>query len=245
MTEYVRSNEGKIQADLALRVGRLLRQYGDLTRDLREEKKYDTTLLICALQTLLANCSELLKAMKDRDRVMWRTEINNGIDALGINRNFDIQCNFPGVLTRERFVNHLRNAVSHPTYPDHTPHHQSTGYTTMPDDTGIISKIVFVDSPWIDRGRFHSLATSKRQETVEKCKNKLITDYGNDIELNVVQNLRGKYEVRTGDVPYYPTFKAVGSVSQLKMFAIELANYIAQPTREDWDGKTIHSLIAA
>ena len=53
MTEYVRSENGKIQADLALRVGKFLIQYGGLTCHLGEEEKYDATLLICALQTLL------------------------------------------------------------------------------------------------------------------------------------------------------------------------------------------------
>jgi hypothetical protein len=70
MTEYVRSDKGKIQADLALRVGKLLSQYGDLTRHLGEEEKYDATLLICALQTLLVNCHELLNATKARNRAV-------------------------------------------------------------------------------------------------------------------------------------------------------------------------------
>jgi len=70
MTEYHRTGPGKIRADLALRVEKLLSQYGNLTRHLGEEEKYDATLLICALQTLLTNCYELLEAMKGHDKVM-------------------------------------------------------------------------------------------------------------------------------------------------------------------------------
>jgi integrase len=70
--------------------------------------------------------------------------------------------------------------------------------------------------------------------------------YGTVLELNIVQNVDGgKYEIRRDGVVYYPIFEAAITVSQLKTLAIELANYIAQPTREDWDGKAIHRLIAA
>jgi hypothetical protein len=179
---------------------------------------------------------------------MWQTATNNGNGELGISNGFVTKNTFPGGLTRERFVAHLRNAVSHPTSSDHKPSLPSTGYTTVPDPadpTRVISKFLFIDSPWIDRGRFHSSVTFREQDDVERCKAKFIKRYGNDIQLNIVQNVGGTYEIRRDGQVYYPIFEAAITVSQLKMLAIKLANYIAQPTREDWDGKTIHPLIAA
>ena len=246
MTEYDRSDTGKIQANLALRVGKLLGQYAGITRHLGEEEKYDATLLICALQTLLTNCYELLEAMKESDKVMWAAAIDNDNGGLGIADRLVRNNTFPGVLTRGRFVEHLRNAVCHPTYSDHRPCLPSTGYSTVPDTTGIISTFVFIDSPWIDRGKFRSSAFSNRKDAVENLNARLIINYGSNIELSIVQNVvGGKYEVRHNDVVYYPVFEAAITVGELRVLAIELANYIAQPTREDWDGRNILRLIAA
>ena len=79
-------------------VGTLLGQYGDLTRHLREEEKYDATLLICALQTLLVNCNQLIEAMKEGDKVLWKTSIKNGNGELGISDRLVMKNTFPGIL---------------------------------------------------------------------------------------------------------------------------------------------------
>jgi len=244
MTEYIRSDKGKIQADLALRVGKLLSQYGDLTRHLGEEEKDDATLLICALQTLLVNCHALLDAMKNGNKDLWRTSIDNGCDELEISGSLDIESNFPGVLTRDRFVEHLRNAVSHPTHPDHKTFYRSTGYTTVPDDTGIISKFAFVDSPWINRGEVFSWVSSTNQAKVERCKDGFVKKNCGDIELSVVRNADGKYEICRNRNVYLPVFELSIAVTRLRTVAVELANYVAQPTIANWDGKTIHRLVA-
>src|SRR5437762_3545132 len=55
----------------------------------------------------------------------------------------------PPELTSSVFIEHIRNALSHPTYPEKSPRHPSTGYTTMPDGSGIISRLCFIDSPWV------------------------------------------------------------------------------------------------
>src|SRR5208282_2541332 len=132
----------------------------------------------------------------------------------------------------------------HPTYPDKKPGYPSTGYTIMPDDTGIISSFVFIDSSWIDRGRPISSVSSADREKVERSRNSLIGRYG-EIQVSVVQNLSGRFEIHShnGGV-YFPVFEAVITVNQLKILAIELANYVAQPTIANWDGKTIRRLVA-
>jgi hypothetical protein len=141
-------------------------------------------------------------------------------------------------------MEHLRNAVSHPTYPDHRPFHRSTGYTTTPDETGIISKFVFVDSPWIVRGKVISWASSTEQDKVERHKRRFVGKNHGDIELSVVQNVNGRYEIRHNRDVYLPAFEVSIAVTRLRKLAMELANYVAQPTIADWDGKTIHRLVA-
>ena len=115
----------------------------------------------------------------------------------------------------------------------------------MPDPTGIISKFVFIDSPWIDRGRVISRALSSNENKVREFKDSFVRSRDGDIKLSVVQNERGQYGIWDDHGVYIPIFEAAITIKQLRILAIELANYVAQPTRVDWDGKIVHRLIAA
>jgi hypothetical protein len=60
---------------------------------------------------------------------------------------------FPSLLTYRRFVDHIRNALSDPTTSEKAPFLPSTGYTTVPDATWLISRYRFIESPWVSRGK--------------------------------------------------------------------------------------------
>jgi hypothetical protein len=62
--------------------------------------------------------------------------------------------------------------------------------------------------------------------------------------LDVRKNTSGGYEIFRENKPYIPIFEAEIPLDALKTLAMELANYLAQPTREDWDGKSITRLVA-
>ena len=63
LMEYSRDEKNRIRAGFALNAGRLLEQYSRLSAGVRASERYDATLTICILQSLLTNCWELLKAM--------------------------------------------------------------------------------------------------------------------------------------------------------------------------------------
>ena len=72
--EYFKQPGNIIQAGFALRAGKLLAQYSSLTLTLPAHERYDATLAVCVLQSLLTNCTELLKAMKNKQERTLRQE---------------------------------------------------------------------------------------------------------------------------------------------------------------------------
>jgi hypothetical protein len=138
--EYFREPHNKIQAGFALHAGKLLAQYGSLAR--HQHENYEATLLICTLQSLLTICKELIDATKRHRKELWSALVYDVPGWLGMSRRSIRKYTFPCELTYERFVEHMRNAVSHPTSADKTPFHPSTGYTTIPDGSGKAHPVV-------------------------------------------------------------------------------------------------------
>lgn len=227
--EYIREPDDKIQADFALNAGKLLAQYGVLTANLKPTEKYDATLTVCALQALLTNCTELMNTRNRQQREFWTDAIPVIPRHWGIKLSFVVENTFPSDLTYGDFVTHLRNALSHPTSPDKAPNHPTTGYTTLPDGSGIISRFCFTDSPWVDRGRVHSKASSTKEENVIKTVDDFEKQHRPGIGLEVRRNPRGKYEVFRDNQIYLPVFKAELPLAALTEMAIDLANFLAQP----------------
>lgn len=241
--EYYRQPNNKIQAGFALHVGNLLKQYGALTANLDPKATYDATLTICALQSLLTTCIELLNAMKENQKAIFASEIPDLPRLWGIKRSFITRNTFPQPLTYERLLKHLRNSLSHPTSPERGDF-PSTGYSTVPDQSGIISLIRFVDSPWIDCGRTHSKASSSTKAKVVKTVETFERQWGNaNLEVRCNPTSK-KYEVYHGQEIFLPVFEAEFSLSALRDLATGLSNHLAQPTVETWDGSTIHRLVA-
>jgi hypothetical protein len=240
--EYFREPHNKIQAGFALHVGKLLAQY--ISTFKLPPDDYEATLLICVVQSLLTVCSELINATKKHRSELWSAPIHDVPPWLGISRSFVKRDTFyPCELTHGRFIEHLRNAVSHPTSSEKEPYYPSTGYTTLLDGSGIIARFLFIDSPWVDRGKIHSRFCSLDEQRTRECAKTFERRYALS-GLTVERNLRGRYEIRRDNELYLPVFQAELTIASLRSLAIELANYLAQPTTENWDGRTIHRLVA-
>ena len=243
MGEYFRESNNRIQAGFALNTGKLLVQYRSLTANLQPAQKYEATLTICALQALLTNCTELMGAMKRHQPGFWTDPITDIPGHWGIRRSFVVSNTFPDELTYGDFITHLRNALSHPTSPDRAPQHPTTGYTTRPDGSGVITRFCFTDSPWVDRGCIHSKASSSAEGKVKQTLKSFQKRHRGADEIKV-ENIQGKYQICRSNQTYLPVFVAELPLNALTDLAIELANHLSQPIEESWDGKTIQQLVA-
>ena len=185
MAEYFRQPRNRIQAGFAFHAGKLLVQYRNLTANLAPTDKFEATLAVCALQAILANCTELMSEMKRDQRGFWDDPINDIPGHWGIRRSFVTKNNFPGELTYADFVTHLRNALCHPSSADKEPWLPATGYTTIADESGVIARFCFTDSPWVVRGSIHSMASTSDQEKVTRTLRSLIKNRPPPAEIEV------------------------------------------------------------
>jgi hypothetical protein len=171
LMEYFRDETNGIRAGFALHAGKLLEQYTRLSEDVPASERYDATLAICILQSLLTNCSELIDAMRKHQKGIWSERVPDIPSSFGISLSCvrrDTFLSDPVELTYGRFIEHLRNALSHPTYPEKPPHESSTGYTTIPDGSRLVSRFRFIDSPWVQRGKIWSKYCDKNADKVHQ-----------------------------------------------------------------------------
>jgi hypothetical protein len=85
--------------------------------------------VVCVLQSLLTNCTELLSGMRKNQKPFFKDLLSDAPHEWGLRRSFVEQDTFPIDLPLERVLEHLRNALSHPTAPG-SGSYLSTGYTT-------------------------------------------------------------------------------------------------------------------
>lgn len=126
---YFEKEENQLQAGLALRIGKLLKQYQTTQLQLDKKEQYDATLVICCLQTLLTNCKELLDATHHKNK---KTFLKNVVDVplnYGLSDSFVVENTFLQDFTYYQFIKRLRNALSHPAVSNKGL--PSTGYEAL------------------------------------------------------------------------------------------------------------------
>jgi len=241
--EYFRQPGNLIQSGFALHAGRLLAQYCSLTAGLRSQEKYDATLVVCVLQSLLTNCTELLSAMRASQKPFFSEVITDVPHRWGLTRSFITHDTFPTDVTLERVLEHMRNALSHPTVSEGTQY-ASTGYTTSNDASGIVSAFRFTDSPWVNKGSIHWGASSKIEEKVQKTVQIFEKRYKLQEFLAVRRAPDGTFGIAHNGTTFLPVFVIQLPLPALIDLTKCLANYLAQPTNVQWDGKSLHQLVA-
>jgi hypothetical protein len=93
---------------------------------------------------MLTNCWELYKYLGRRaPRVLGTVDIFTA--KLLVDPEVKVTNSFPARPDAKAVVEHLRNALSHPTMRDKNP--PTTGYTTVGDGSGLIARMRFTDSP--------------------------------------------------------------------------------------------------
>jgi hypothetical protein len=238
--EYFRDPKNQIYADLAFRMGKILVQYERISA---VEEKFEATLYIAVLQNLMTNCNEYIKQMtrsvrndsifkKDIEHVNW-----------GLKKNCWGKNTFNEELNLQNFIARMRNSISHPTAIDVESAYPSTGFTTLSDDSGIIKKFRFINSPDTKNNRIKIFQSEQQiNEYINRNKNELpenITfktqEDKNGLQFFLISNFQEFARISIIDL----------TVSELGSFVKHLANYLAQPIQKNWDGVTIKELLAA
>lgn len=240
--EYFRQAGNRIQASFAFHAGTLLAQYCSITATLRPEERYEATLTVCVLQSLLTNCTELLGAMKRSQRMSFNDVITDRPHRSGLTTSFITENTFPGDVTVEGVLEHLRDALSHPTVAEGL--YPGTGYTTSNDPSGLVSAFCFTNSPWIKKGQIFWGALSDKEEQVRQTMERFERHRRVDGYLEVRRQADGKFGILHEGVTFLPVFAIALPLRALIDLTIFVANYLAQPTNEEWDGKAIESLVA-
>ena len=247
---YFEDEKHRIQADMALRIGKIAYQYSQL--DLPPEQNFTDTLHLCLLQNLLTNCEALMAAMarengEDLGLKVPLSEMTDwGLDSVDIRDD-----SFESSLTVEVFLIHLRHAMSHPTGTDIDARFPSTGYHSIPDAAGMIEAIGFCNSPDTRNNRPSSFPSEKAARGyLERNQGSSPRNPWNqipgDVEVGEMAHPRGNQFglFRYGE-PYARVFSVVLSTNQLRSLVLGLSNLLAQPAREHWDGHSILEVVAA
>lgn len=248
MTEYFRDPENRIRAGFALHAGNLFLQYQRLSAPIQPSQRYEATLTICILQALLTQCAELIKQMSENARSEWNQVVTDVPTRWGLRRGFVKEDTNLEALTYRRFLDSLRNACSHPTDLGATAALRSTGYSTIPGSSGLIEAFEFIDSPSVQDGQLKRQFKSPSRREVERQVDKLNESWrkvGQKAEPPFhVEQVGKEYQVYKSGNEYFRLFRAVIPLSDLAEAVKFLSNYLAQPSQDYWDGKTIKELVA-
>lgn len=238
--EYYKDPKNQIYADLAYRLGRIIVQYEKIS--IREEK-FETTLYIAVLQSLMTNCCEYVRQMirEKKNDPIFKKEIE--LATWGLMKNCWVKNSFNEELNLENFITRMRNSVSHPTIIDINSAYPSTGYTTLLDNSKIIKKFRFVNSPDTKNNRIKIFQSEKQIiEYINKNKN----EFPVDINFKAQKDRDGLRYYLISNSKEFARISIIDlTVSELGTFVKNLANYLAQPIQENWDGYTIIDLLVA
>jgi hypothetical protein len=229
--EYERTEDGQIQAAMALRAGRVLLQYESFCKGLPEEERFDATLAIALLQMMLTNCSELLKK-KDLDK-RGMTELENLKNEsilddpakMGLEQSCIVEC-WPterGGLTYREIFQGLRNALSHPGIQK-TSGLPVTGFTSIQSPMGGIDGYEFTQSSWVSpSGNLRSL------DYAALCRQ--MNDFASNhcvVGLSVVQSKDQRWQVVREGMPFIPVLRLRLNVKQLRTLTLTLSEVLSE-----------------
>jgi len=233
--EYYRTEDGQIQASLALRLGKILYQYRHL---LTTHEKYEVSLSIIILQNILTNCVELFNSMTSNEK-----KSNPLHKPLSEEDPWKLspcikENSFGGkTVSSETVLRHLRNSLSHPTRIIMNASLVSTGYTTD-DKSKSIERVIFVTSP--------DVKITKSGHTVLKdypdidAAKKILKNNNFPADVSIGQSPDNKFIFYRNGAPFHRKFHIELTPDQIYNITIELCGFLSHPLNQDWDGVTFN-----
>lgn len=154
MTMYARTSDGQIHADFARRAAKVLHQYEACSAMFAPHERYESTLAVSLLQSLLTALLELSdsEATRPELEVFLDEVLGSNPNRLGL-EDGRVVCSWrhAGELTNRRVLTAIRNSLSHPT-PQYETRWPTTGFVALQTGSGLIEGYRFAHSPWVAKG---------------------------------------------------------------------------------------------
>jgi hypothetical protein len=242
MGAYYLDEKGQIYADVAYRLGVIVKQYDSLIEN-DDEMNFDSTMCVSFLQNLLTIYCEYWKNERYGLPPFWRDPLYNKDTLISASNYFGIEPSMviENNIIKEKestfnFLTHLRNALSHPTTITEVTETQSTGYYSKSNSLGRISEYIFIDSPDVKvdnngRNRPKQFLSLKEFETFLNNQNAKGHPFN-------YEEVNGKFELRN-----HRFYKVRLTSSQLKLLVVNLSSLLAQPVQKNWDGRVLNPKI--
>lgn len=236
--EYERTEDGQIQAEFSRRAGQILLQYEQLSADLPASERYEATLAVSLLQSLLTSCQELIRTRRSKalgavvDRLMLDEPALMGLEADCILQSWPSR---RGLTYREVFEC-LRNALSHPG-PQGNSRYARTGFTTEHAGSASVSAYVFTESSWINSKGSSLLARYSPRACDEASRLALeaaVRSWASNHAVEgvlIAQNGEGHWRAYLGNELFVPVLQLRLGVQQLRTLTLILSDYLAEPLR--------------
>lgn len=242
---YYEDEQYRVYADIAYRIGQLIKSYESVNNP-----KFDTTLNLIALQSLLTNFAEqkpilagVHHAKEFINRPLYDIPKIMGISKSDIKRD-----TFLKQTTVKDFFTHLRNAVSHPVAgtknydADYATSFPNTGYSAQKNEDGEIESISFWDSPDVKNSQLKWSYDNQEKaiDGLNRLKREVINP--EKLTLGPHPSKPHKQTIYYGERRLCRVFEVKLSVSTLSTLVGELSSYLAEPIKEKWHNQTIEKL---
>lgn len=240
--------DGQIHASIAKRVGKILDQYETLTRKLPANQRYEATLCLSLLQTLLTQCVELIDSNELMGlKTALDQPLSNAPSLFGLSSDC-VKCNAmwsADKLTHRNVIKSLRDAMSHPNKQTVSTH-PVTGFTQylsstepLADGRRVIDGFEFVHSPWVPKSGndvnagWTALATdAKKKQQLENKVRKFKINHGlEDLTVESRSN-EINYKVYKGGDLFIPVLKLKLTTEQLWTLTLELSRHLSSPLNQ-------------
>jgi hypothetical protein len=234
--EHARRFDG-IQAGHAGNAAKLLQQYLRFAPSQPDMNRFEATLTICVLHSLLTQCAELLKYTRLATLPDLQEPLTEFPNNLGLTTSLVVENTFPEPLTGAGFLIHLRDALSHPA-PDEKFRFRPTGFTSTEDPSGIIRGYVFTSSPWVKDDQRQPFG-EKLPRSTEKAAASIVKRFCREdraaFALEVLPLEDGLFDVGYCGQPYVPLLVATLPLDLLIGLTRTLAQHLS------WRGEHVAS----
>jgi len=233
--EYERTEDGQIQAAFASRIGQILLQYEQFCVGLPESQRFEATLAVSLLQTMLTSSLEALEARRSKalNAGAGRSLLDDPAQ-FGLNPGCILQSwSSARALTYWDVFKCLRNALSHPGTQGNS-RYERTGFTSDQSGSASVTAYVFTQSPWVNSkgsALLPRFAPKGRDADSKVNLEKLAQDWASNhaVEgLVVCHDDLGFWRVHRNDEPFLPVLQLRLGVQQLRTLTLILIDHLAE-----------------